>query len=234
MKIILNGGGYGERVSESYRLFSSLVKNKKIMYIPLAWENGSYESCLDWFEKEMQPFGDFDIDLITSAEQITTQRLNKVDGIFIGGGNTYKLLKMLKESAAFNNLKEYAQKDRGVIMGGSAGALIFGKSIETCIKDDLNIESCDDENLVGLKETDGFGFVGDFSILPHYKKKPKQIENTKQRIQRLLSKNYKLICIPEDSSVFISGDEMKVVGSQPVEIITGNQRYTMAETAVQK
>lgn len=234
MRIILNGGGYGERVSESYRLFSSLVKNKKIMYIPLAWVNGSYESCLDWFEREMQPFGDFNIDLITSADQITTQRLNKVDGIFIGGGNTYKLLKMLKESAAFNNLKEYAQKDRGVIMGGSAGALIFGKSIKTCIKDDLNIENCDDENLVGLKETDGFGFVGDFSILPHYKKKPKQIENTKQRIQRLLSKNYKLICIPEDSSVFISGDEIKVVGSQPVEIITGNQRYTMAETAVQK
>ena len=98
MKLILSGGGAGEQVKESYKLFADTVKGGKVMYIPLAWNNGPYESCIDWFAGEMKPFGITDIDLITDAAQITKERLSKVKGVFIGGGNTYKLLKMLKET----------------------------------------------------------------------------------------------------------------------------------------
>lgn len=48
MHLILNGGGCGNQVKESYELFANLVKNGKIVYIPLAWNHGSYEGCLDF------------------------------------------------------------------------------------------------------------------------------------------------------------------------------------------
>ncbi len=40
MKLILSGGGAGEQVKESYELFAEIVKGGKVMYIPLAWNNG--------------------------------------------------------------------------------------------------------------------------------------------------------------------------------------------------
>ena len=139
MRLILCGGGDGEQVKESYELFANLVNGGKVLYIPLAWNNGNMETCINWLKKEMEPFGVIDIEDVLDAKEITKEKLSKYKGVFIGGGNTFKLLKMLKDTEAFNNLKEFLNNN-GVIMGASAGALIFGKSIDTCLKDDLNIK----------------------------------------------------------------------------------------------
>jgi len=44
--------------------------------------------------------------------------------LFIGGGNTFKLLYDLKSSGAFVNIQGYLNNG-GVVFGGSAGAIIF-------------------------------------------------------------------------------------------------------------
>ncbi len=217
IRLILNGGGSGEGVKESYELFAKEVKGGKVMYIPLAWNNGPCEECIHWFKGEMKPFGIEEVDLITDATQITRERLSKVSGVFIGGGNTYKLLKYLKETPAFENLKEYIQNG-GLVMGSSAGALIFSEDINTCLKDELEIKSCSDENLVGLKDTKGFNLIKGYSILPHYKKLPEQIENTEKKVEKLLKQGYKLICLPEETSLWINGNQAKIVGKKPAEI----------------
>ena len=219
MKLILCGGGAGEQVTESYKLFTDIVGKQKIMYIPFAWNNGPYESCLDWFTGEMKPFGITDIDLVTAPEQITKERLSKVKGIFIGGGNTYKLLKMLKESEAFENLKQFALRKDTIVMDGSAGALIWGKSIDSCKDDGLGIKSICDQNIVGLKDTSGFDLINGYSLLVHYKKKEEQIPATMQRVKRLLNEGYKLVCIPEETSLFVEDGKFSVVGSKPAEVI---------------
>lgn len=226
MKLILCGGGDGEQVKESYQLFAQSVGNGKVMYIPLAWNNGPYESCIDWFAGEMKPFGITDIDLITDAAQITKERLRNIKGIFIGGGNTYKLLKMLKESVAYENLKEFALKKDTVIMGGSAGALIWGESIDTCKDDGLGIKSICDVNLVGLEDTTGFGMLNGYSLLVHYKKKEEQIPATMQRVERLLKEGYKLVCLPEETSLVVEDDKFSIVGSKPAEVFDNKQNFT--------
>ncbi len=220
MKLILSGGGSGEQVKESYKVFSNLVGNGKVLYVPLAWNHGGYDGCLDWFKSEMKSFGIVDIDMITNANEISEERLKKVKGIFIGGGNTYKLLKMLKESPAYENIKTFMKRKDSVIMGGSAGALIFGRSIDTCLNDGLVLKSCVDENQVGLKDTTGFDCLNGYSILPHYKKLPEQYEIFKIRINRLLEEGFKLICIPEETSIYVDDRKYKVIGRRPVEIFT--------------
>jgi len=220
MKLILCGGGADKQVFESYKEFAKTVGEGKVMYIPLAWNNGPYEDCLNWFKTEMAPFGVFDIDLITDACQITEERLRNVKGVFIGGGNTYKLLKMLKDTKAFENLRKFALKKDTVVMGGSAGALIWGKSIDTCKDDGLGIKSICDQNVVGLEDTSGFNMINEFSLLVHYKKKEEQIELTKQRINRLLKEGYKLICLPEETSLVIDEKKLRIIGSKPAEIFS--------------
>lgn len=219
MHLILNGGGCGNQVKESYEHFANLVKNGKIVYIPLAWNHGSYEGCLDFLSNELKPYGITNIDLITDANQITRKKLDGVNGIFIGGGNTYKLLKMLKDTPAFNNLQYFMGKEDSVIMGGSAGALIFGKSIDTCKDDGLNIKNICDINEVNLIDTTGFNVLDGYSLIVHYQKLESQIPQTQKRISRLLDEGYKLICLPEETSLYAHNGKFEFIGSKPAKII---------------
>jgi len=223
MKLILNGGGSGESVRESYKLFGELVENKKVLYIPLAWNKGNIENCIDWFKGEMKEFGVTDIEQILDLNTLTIEKLQNVGGVFIGGGNTFKLLKLLKESISFDNIKQVLDKNI-VFMGSSAGSMIFGKSIDSILKDELEIKSCNDENLVQLKDTTGFDILNGYSLLPHYKKYEEQIVNFEKRIERLLNNNFKLICIPEESSLFVNDKDLIVIGGKPIEVITKDFR----------
>lgn len=218
MHLILNGGGCGKQVKESYQLFANLVKGGKIVYIPLAWNHGSYEGCLDFLSNELKAYGIVDIDLITDAKQITKQKLSEVKGVFIGGGNTYKLLKMLKDSSAFEAIQLYLEKEDSVIMGGSAGALIFGKSIDTCKDDGLKINSICDINEVNLVDTTGFNALNEYSLLVHYQKLKSQIPQTQLRIKRLLEEGYKLICLPEETSLYVHDNKFEFIGTKPAKM----------------
>lgn len=223
MRLILNGGGSDEQIKESLELFAREVNGGKVLYIPLAWNHGNMEECINWFRGQMLPFNVTNIEQILDVNEITKEKLNEVSGVFIGGGNTYKLLKQLKDTNAYNNLKEYIDKN-GLVMGGSAGALIFSECIDTCLKDELDIKSCNDENLVGLQDTKGFNCIGGYSILPHYKKNPEQFKDTQKRVDKLLKQGYKLVCLPEETSLWINGSSMQIVGKRPAELFNGNEK----------
>lgn len=227
MKLILNGGGSDEQIKESMQLFSSIIKNGKVMYIPLAWTHGNIENRVDCFMEQASPYGIKDIISIVVPTEITKELLNQCKGVFIGGGSTYKLLKMLKDTQAYNNLKDFMKRNDTVIMGESAGALIFGKSIDTCLDDGLGIKSICDHNLVGLQDTRGYDCLNGYSLLPHYKKKKDQIALTNQRVERLIKEGYKLICLPEETSVFVNNGNISVVGKRPIEIINATTKNTI-------
>ncbi len=231
MRLILNGGGSGDQVKDSYRLFGKEINGGKVMYIPLAWNHGNLENCIDWFREEIKPFGVTYIDQILKPEQITKERLKNVSGIFIGGGNTFKLLKMLKDTEAFDNLQCYINNN-GLVMGSSAGALIFGKSINTCLKNELNINSTD-KNLVGLKDTNGFNAIKGYSLFVHYKKQAEQLSQTQEYVDRLLKLGHRLICLPEETSVWINQDKISIIGQKPAEMFD-NDVARLLEPAINK
>ena len=109
-------------------------------------------------------------------------------------------------------------------MGSSAGALIWGRSIDSCKDDGLGIKSICDQNLVNLQDTTGFDMLNGYSLLVHYKKEEEQISATEQRVKRLLKEGYKLVCLPEETSLWINGKEAKIIGPKAAEIYDGHEK----------
>jgi dipeptidase E len=82
--------------------------------------------------------------------------LESVDAIFVGGGNTYALLKRLRESHLLGAIQERVH--HGVpYIGSSAGSNVAGPTILTT----------NDWNVLGLDRFEALGLVP-FNINPHY------------------------------------------------------------------
>lgn len=225
MKLILSGGGIGEKSKLAYSLFAKEVGKGKVLLIPFADEEKKYNNDLLWFRNEVEPYGINNICMVNSPEEITHDLLKDLSGIYIEGGNTFLLLYFLKSCGAFSVIKNAIKRDI-VIMGGSAGATIFGKSIEPALTDDLNIIASD-ENIVGIKDFSGFDFLNGYSLFVHYRVKERQYEATEERVQRLLKSNLKLICLPEEDSIIVDHNNITLLGTLSAEVISQNSRKTI-------
>ena len=207
MRLFLCGGGSGEKTIEANKIFSSIIDHSKpLLYIPLAMNSDKYPSCLEWITEEMKDIDLVGIDMVTSSNDLVEKDFNNYCGIFIGGGNTFKLLSELKESGAFDKIKNFIDND-GVVFGGSAGAIIFGKDLESCV--------LDDSNDVGLTDIEGFNAINDISLLCHYtnRSSEKDMESMKYLLE--LSKKKKVIALPEEDTMYINGEDMTVIGTRP-------------------
>lgn len=214
MKLFLCGGGSGKQIMYAVNKFSSLLnKTKPILYIPLAFENNDYDSCSKWFKEEIKLMGLTSFEMVRSSKELSQKDFNKYCALFIGGGNTYKLLKELKENNNFKKIDEYLKND-GIIFGGSAGAIIFGKDINSCL--------LDDKNIVDLEDCSGFNYLNNYSILCHlnnnnFKKNKKYLMN--------YSNKYKTIYLPEEDVIIVSDKKIEFVG-QNKYVIFYKEIYT--------
>jgi dipeptidase E len=206
MKLILGGGGSGIQTAKANKLFNDIIDNEKpILYVPFAWKGGkeSYPKCLEWLTDELASIKKTGIDMFDSGEQLADNDLSKYTAIFIGGGNTYKLLKILKETKAFDNIKNYLAQG-GIVYGGSAGSVIFGKSIDV-------IEYMD-PNEVGLTDTAGFDMIGGMSLAPHYTSQSQEKTEIATRFLKEYSKKEPVVAAPEENALYVVDGEISVVG----------------------
>ncbi len=210
MRIFLNGGGDGAQTIEANKRLNEVIDHKKpLLYIPLAMESEMYPSCLEWIKGELREVDTIGIEMVTSAQEIIDKDLSQYCAIFIGGGNTFKLLYELKISGAFEKIKSYIESD-GIVFGGSAGTIIFGESLESCILDDTNE--------VGLKDIAGFDVLDGISLLCHYTNRTEEKDSESRAYLLELSKQIKVIALPEEDTLFINGDEVELIGSRPYHV----------------
>lgn len=165
-----------------------------------------YDSCREWINGELKNIDIPYIETVKSAEELAAKNLNDYSMIFIGGGNTFKLLKDLKVSGAFDKIKEYLNND-GVVFGGSAGAIIFGENLEAC--------RLDDENKVNLTETGGFDILNGISFLCHYTNRTAEKDEKSRQYLLEISKRRKVAALPEEITLFVNGDNIEVIGNKP-------------------
>lgn len=207
MMIFLCGGGSGEQTVEATRRFNDVIDHTKpLLYVPLAMKSELYPSCYEWIKGEMREVNIPSIEMVTSAEEITRKELKNYSAIFIGGGNTFKLLYELKVSGAFDQIKHYIEQD-GIIFGGSAGAIIFGESLESCVLDDVNH--------VGLRDIAGFDVLNGISLLCHYTNRTEEKDRKSTEYLTELSKRLKVIALPEEDTIFVNGNKIEVIGTRP-------------------
>lgn len=219
MKLFLGGGGGKEDSIELDKKFvASLDLSKPLLYIPIAinTEKHPYSGCLEWLLDVFGPLGVKDITMWTEDDLKVKQEkdFEQFGGVYIGGGNTFKLLKELKEFGTFEILKKLAQKDIP-IYGGSAGAIIFAKTIIPALSAD--------ENSVELTDFSAFNLVKNYDMWCHYS------ESLDPTIKSYMDKYSlkKIIAIPENAGLYVIDNNIEIVGPANVEVFEGEDTKTI-------
>lgn len=173
-KIVLTSCGIIDDTlkKQFYGLLNKDINQIKLLYITIAVD-GEKDLDRTWLYEEYATI----LDLGIKEENITEYKYQEnidfcdYDAIYMVGGNTFYLLKELRE----NKLDEKIKKaiNNGVIyIGSSAGSIILGKTIETALPYD--------ENLVKLEDFKGLNVV-DGIIIPHANRKQEFIEEAKEK-----------------------------------------------------
>ncbi len=214
MKIILSGGGSKEKTEELDNLFASIIdKRKPLLYIPIAIDKikHPYTECLKWLRETFDKQGVHLYEMWTESElENIKDEPEKFGGIYVGGGNAFYLLKVLRETSFWIFLKRCIDKDIP-IYGGSAGAIIFGYSILTS----------NDSNNVKLEDFSGMDVLRNISISCHYKQE--KDESITQKI--VLNNLKKVVALPETAGIYVENSQRpKVIGKDSAWLFSKNEK----------
>lgn len=132
--------------------------------------------------------------------------LSKCDGVMIGGGNTYKLLKALHDSGAATVLRDRARAGMP-LAGWSAGSNVMGPTVLTT----------NDWNVVGHPRFDAMALVP-FNINPHYKETDAAMAQFSETRDERIAEYHKVhsnvvLGIEEQTMIWAEGGAFTVMGT---------------------
>ena len=191
------------------------------LYIPLAMEDDQYDSCLEWIRGELGGIDIPGIEMVRSAEELAQKHLADYSFLFIGGGNTFKLLYDIKRANMFEKIRAYLQNG-GVAFGGSAGAIIFGEDLESC--------AVDDDNDVGLEDTGGFDVLGGVSFLCHFTNRLPEHDRRSEEYLLDISKHRTVYALPEEDTLFLNGTRLEAITERPYYIFADGKKTEIPAT----
>ena len=161
--IFLGGGGDIEasrRLDEKF--FGLIPVSGKILYIPVALakekiDRTDKKNCTQWFSELLAAHDrGRKLTFHLLREDAPIPPFDGFSAIYIGGGNTFKLLDYIHRHNLGASFREFLRAGHS-IYGGSAGAIIFGKDI-----------SAADSERESYTRADGLSFLGGVSIDCHY------------------------------------------------------------------
>ena len=209
-RIYLSGGG---NEKQSFPLdkffFDTLPKNGRFLYIPIALRGHKlYSTAHLWMKNitELHERTDVQFETVDDPSKYNLEVIKEFDGIYIGGGNTWSLIQEIRKSGFADVLIQYIEAG-GQVYGGSAGAIIMGKRIDTH----------DDENKIGLQDVSGFNLLNNFSVACHFK------NEQNDRFKAWVSNhNLPIVCLPEETGLVIESGVALCVGTKPCVIYFSN------------
>ncbi len=150
----------GLNTSDGLNLISKQLKNEKLKNKKIALFYEPYYSIESKLVDACLHIGFARENVSTSMDMNFLKKIYLADYIYMTEGNTFEILKILREKGYIKPIKT-AVENGAVYIGASAGALIAGK--------DILLAADFDRNEVGLagKELEALGLF-DGTILPHY------------------------------------------------------------------
>lgn len=146
----LYGGGYLDHAESEIRSFLGDVK--RVLFVPYALhDRDAYAATA---QQRFQKMG-YELSSIHTAGQ-PAQAINDAEAVFIGGGNTFRLLKALYDFDLLDAIRRRVE-DGVPYIGSSAGSNVAGPTIKTT----------NDMPIVQPPSFDALGLVS-FQINPHY------------------------------------------------------------------
>ena len=214
------GRGYLDHVESEIRSF--LGSARHVLFFPFALHD------LDAYTATARNrFGAMGYSIESAHETAASQKaLEETDAIFIGGGNTFRLLKALQDLDLIEAIRHKVSSGAPYI-GSSAGSNVAGPTIKTT----------KDMPIVQPRSFDSLGLVP-FQISPHYldpdPNSTHMGETQEERIQQFLEENKTpvvgireaawLLC--NDGNVTLKGQTGARIfrrGQNPVEVTPGSE-----------
>ncbi len=214
MRVILSGGGEGDQTRSIDSLFFNLVKGGKVIFIPHARSKDEFNNSLLWATKHLfKPFQHNDFEVWSDLNKSISD-LSNVSGVIIGGGNTFRLLKELRDTGFIKVLKSFIDND-GIVYGISAGAIVLTKSIITA--------KPLDENKVKLVNLDGMNLLNNVSVFCHYTRAYDEVI-----LNIIKDNNMSVIGLPEGAGLYLTNNSIMVIGSLPAFLFSLSEKRILS------
>ena len=209
-----HGTGYLEHAEEEVK---ALLEGKSsILFIPYARPGGI--SHQDYTAKVKEAFEPWGISVTgIHAYDNPVKAVQEAEAIFIGGGNTFQLLKGLYSNKLIEPIQERVKKGMPY-MGTSAGTNVAGKTIGTT----------NDMPIVHVKSFDALQLVP-FNINPHYldpiEGSTHMGETRETRIAEFHQLNRQpVVGLREGSMLRIKGDKIELKGPHSARIFLQSEK----------
>lgn len=201
MKTILLTSAGTKVIDEILKIIPRPPKNIKIAYIFTAanWRGYKNKKGRDIPALEKFGFKIFYYDIEGKNPQQIKNFLKSKDIIWVRGGNSFYLLKYIRQSGFDEVVKDLIEKGK-IYIGVSAGAYIVCPTIE------MANWKHQDRNVVGLKDLSAMNLVP-FLVSVHYK--PEFKEAIKEGAKK---SKYPVKVLTDDQAILVQNDKIKLVG----------------------
>lgn len=209
----IHGSDFLEYIHEELQQF---LQGKKITFIPYARPSGISHD--DYTQKVAHAFKKINIETVgLHTFENPIHAIKDAEAIFIGGGNTFLLLKSLYEQNLLNPIREAIYKGIPYI-GSSAGSNITGPSIGTT----------NDMPIIYPPSFEALGILP-FNLNPHYlDPEPNSTHKGETRATRIqefhvLNPSLKVVGLREGSWLQIENGNITLKGNLSARIFEANQ-----------
>jgi len=183
------------------QLFSQIGKaNPKIGYISSAPDptRAYYNSTSAYYSHFGGRIGKYN-DLEDGYNTASLEDALDSDALHLTGGNTYRFLHWINKRAIREKLADYA-KNKGVLIGVSAGSIIMTPSIESS-------SVCGDSNEIGLSDMTGLDLFP-YLVIPHAQDIDDLIGKTKAIVRE---KGIPAYTLRDDQALFYDGSRVEII-----------------------
>ena len=198
---LVHGYGYLDHPEPEIRRI--LTGCKRVAFIPFAaHDHATYTA------KVRERFGRMEFDIV--------ERIEDGDAIFVGGGNTFRLLKTLYDRKLLDAIRDRARSGVPYI-GSSAGSVIAAPTIRTT--NDMPIVEC--------PSLDSLGLVS-FQINGHYldpdPNSTHKGETREERLREFHEENVTpVVGLREGTMLWVENDTVRLLGMKPARIFRRGQ-----------
>jgi len=216
-RLILAGGGDAPDSQPLDALFAGWIgPGGRMLYLPVATGNpAGYRDDLTWVSAIFRPLGVGSIAMWTDLAGRDAGQLTDFDGIFIGGGNTFHLLDLLRRTGFDRLLRDFIAAG-GAVYGGSAGAIILGRDIGPAAHIDPNDAS--------VTDTRGLDLLGGYAVWCHY-----VANDDAPRIRAYIAATgFPVLALTERAGLRVEGPHILAAGYDPCVRYTAGGAHEVA------
>jgi len=195
-----NVHGYGYLDHPEPEIRRLLARKRTVAFCPFAAHD--YDAYTEKVRGRFKTMG---------FEIVPIEDLDRADAIFVGGGNTFRLLKKLQERKLIDGIRQRVQAGMPYI-GSSAGSVITAPTIRTT--NDMPIVECPSLDSLGLIP---------FQLNCHYldpdRNSTHKGETREQRLLEFHEENSSpVVGLREGTMLWVQDDTHKLLGLKPARI----------------